>query len=154
MKDFTIIIDTREQSPYTFEIIDPTPETIIRKLKTGDYSIDRFEDRIAIERKTLSDLYGSLGGKKSTRRDRLEREMKRMCDMDFAAVIVEADWKTIIKNPPSRSKLKPVSVLATIIAWMQRYGVHWLTCPNRTFAEKATHRILDRWYRDEKTGLH
>jgi len=150
MSNFTIIIDTRERSPYTFETIDPMPNTMVSGLKTGDYSVDGFQDRITVERKSLTDLYGSIG----TGRDRFEREMARMYSMDFAAVVVEADWTTIIKNPPSRSKLKPVSVFATILAWMQRYNVHWLTCPNREFAERATHRILDRWYRDEETGLH
>ena len=131
-------------------MIEPLPKTTIRGLKSGDYSIDGFEDRVAVERKSLSDLYGSLG----TGRDRFEREMVRLKDFEFAAVVIEAPWSTIINKPPSRSRLKAVSVVATIIAWMQRYRVHWITCPNRIFAEKITHRILDRWYRDEETGLH
>ena len=150
IKNFTIIVDTREQSPYSFQGVSPIPDTIVRGLSTGDYSLDGYEDRVTVERKSLSDLYGSVG----TGRDRFEREMGRMAQLEFSAVVVEAEWSTIILSPPSRSRLKPVSVLATIIAWMQRYDVHWLTCPNRVFAEKLTHRILDRWYRDEQTGLH
>ena len=150
MPPFTIVIDTREQAPYTFDSINPKPNTITLGLKTGDYSLDGFEDRITIERKSLSDLYGSVG----MGRDRFEREIARMVDMYFAAVVIEADWKTIIQNPPVRSKMSPKSVLATICAWMQRYRVHWIACPNRMFAEKITYRLLDRWYRDEETGLH
>lgn len=154
MKNFTIIIDTQERTRihrgYTFDIIKPAPPTIIRGLKTGDYSLEGYEDRITIERKSKTDLYGSIGNG----RDRFEREMDRMSSFEFAAVVVEAEWGDIIKNPPTRSGLKPVSVLATVIAWMQRYNVHWITCPNRIFAEKTTYRLLDRWYRDEETGLH
>jgi len=147
---FTIIIDSREQTPYTFDIINPVPSTTIRGLKTGDYSILGFEDRVTVERKSLTDLYGSLGAG----RDRFQREMLRMRDLEYAAVVIEAPWMTIINKPPSRSRLLPVSVIATIVAWSQRYKVHWIPCPNRVFAEKITHRILDRWYRDEETGLH
>ncbi len=151
MNSFTIIIDTREQAPYTFELIQPSPpNTVIRGLKTGDYSLDGYEDRITIERKSKADLYGSIG----PGRDRFENEMHRMSAFEFAAVVVESGWEDIIKNPPTRSGLKPVSVFSTVIAWMQRYNVHWITCPNRTFAEKTTYRLLDRWYRDEETGLH
>jgi len=154
MPPFTIIIDTQEKLGYTFESISPPPQTVIRTLKTGDYSIDGFEDRVTVERKSLSDLYKTLGGKTSNNRDRFEREIVRMVDMDFAAIVIEADWKTIIRNPPSRSGLNSKSVLATILAWMQRHNAHWITCPNRMFAEKITYRLLDRWYRDEETGLH
>lgn len=154
MKNFTIIIDTQERTRihrgYTFDIIVPKPNTIIHSMKTGDYSLSGYEDRITIERKSKADLYGSIG----MGRDRFEREMARMSSFEFAAVVIEAEWGDIIKNPPTRSGLKPVSVLATVIAWMQRYNVHWITCPNRTFAEKTTYRLLDRWYRDEETGLH
>ena len=45
--DFTIIIDTREQQPWTFEHYT----TANRKLDTGDYSVEGLENLLAIERK-------------------------------------------------------------------------------------------------------
>lgn len=46
-EDFTIIVDTREQQPWTFE------EYVVanKKLDTGDYSIEGLQDFFAIERK-------------------------------------------------------------------------------------------------------
>ncbi len=53
-----IIIDTREQAPFTFEGY----ETKIATLKTGDYSLEGFEDKVAVERKSKADAYGCVGG--------------------------------------------------------------------------------------------
>ncbi len=67
--DMTIVQDTREQKPLTF----PEAKVRVATLHTGDYSLDRFEDRITIKRKSLSDLLGSLGND----RDRFMREVLR-----------------------------------------------------------------------------
>jgi ERCC4-type nuclease len=45
--NFTIIVDTREQKPWSFE----NYTTAIRKLDTGDYSIEGLEHLLCIERK-------------------------------------------------------------------------------------------------------
>ena len=46
-----IIIDSREQIPYEFE------GSQVGTLKSGDYSLDGFQDRVAVERKSKADLY-------------------------------------------------------------------------------------------------
>ena len=150
MDEFVIVVDTREQAPFTFQEINPPPSIIYGGLRTGDYSIQGYELRIAIERKSLIDLFGSVG----SGRKRFQREMERMACMEFGAVVCEADWLTILRQPPSQSRMNPKSVYATILAWMQRYHVHWIMCPNRAFAEKTTYRMLERWYLDEAKGLH
>ena len=76
-----ILIDSREQRPYTFQNIKPEPpETIMQGLTTGDYSVAGFESRICVERKSMIDLFGSVG----TGRQRFEREMERMGKFDYA----------------------------------------------------------------------
>ena len=139
-----IIIDTREQTPYQFATITPPPEVTRATLKTGDYSIEGFEDQVTIERKSLQDAFGTIG----KGRRRFIRELERMSSYNFAAVVIEADWNTIIRNPPTRSKLNPKSVYSSILAWMQRYGVHFVMAPNRAFAEKTTYRLLERYLKD------
>ena len=71
---------------------------------------------------------------------------------DFAAVIIEADWKTIIKEPPERSKLNPNSVLGTSTSWMIRYGVPWIACPGRRFAEIYTFRLFQQFWKFHIAG--
>jgi len=143
-----IIRDTREQFPYLFRDVTPRPRIVISPLKTGDYSVKGFENLITIERKSLLDAYGTFG----KRRGQFERELERMSQFQFAAVVIEADWETIIRKPPFRSKLNPKTIYASVIAWQQRYGVHFWACPNRAFAEKTTYRILERFWKDKNEG--
>ena len=99
---------------------------------------------MCIERKTLLDAYATFG----RGRKRFERELERMKAMDFAAVVIEADWHTIIRRPPERSQLTPKAVVASIIAWCQRHDVHFFTCGDRRLAEVLTFRLLERFWRD------
>lgn len=156
---FTVIIDNNEQHPYHFTDFSADSRqkfrpliipTITRSLNTGDYSIDTLEHAVTVERKSLADLYSTLG----QGRDRFERELVRMSEMDFAAVVVEADWPSIIERPPPHSELLPKTVYRSVLAWQQRFSnVHWWACATRSFAERTTFRILERYYRDFKDGL-
>lgn len=144
-----IVRDTREQAGYTFSYLSPAPIIVDATLHTGDYSLRGYEDQLAIERKGLSDCFGTFGhGRK-----RFERELERMKTLQFAAVVIEGDWFTIFHRPPKFSKLKPKTIHASIIAWQQRYGVHFFTCPDRNFAERTTYRMLERFYKDRQNGL-
>ncbi len=155
--DFTVIIDTREQKPM---LIDkpgdpnfPDLNCEVGTLKTGDYSINGMDTpdcahSICIERKSLPDLFSSTG----RGRDRLEREFIRMLEFDYAALVIEADYKTIFESPPELSQMLPKSVFRTIIAFSQRYKVHCYPCSNRSFAEKTTYLLLKRFWDDRQPG--
>jgi DNA excision repair protein ERCC-4 len=140
-----ILRDTREQTGYDFACITPPPVVEVATLATGDYSLKGFESRITIERKSLSDAFGTFG----RGRRRFQLELERMVGYQFAAVVIESDWETILRRPPARSRLHPQTVLASVIAWSQRFRVHFFTCPDREFAERFTYRLLDRFYRDQ-----
>jgi ERCC4-type nuclease len=143
IQDFTIIIDTREQRPYTFQNIKPEPpETIIQGLTTGDYSVAELESRICVERKSMVDLFGSVG----KGRARFECEMERMNKFDYAALVIESDLSSIFVNPPAWSKMHPKVVFRTIISWSQRYNVYVWPMWNRESAERVTYLILKRYY--------
>ena len=159
MQAMTIRVDTREQSPFDFaSVASPViPFTTVRAtLQTGDYDLAAFADagrdpieQIVVERKSLSDLYGSLGHG----RERFEREFQRMADYGYAAVVIESDWLQIMRpNDYLRhpTLVRPKSVVQTLLAWSQRYEVHVYPCPGRRFAEQLTHRMLERWARDHE----
>ena len=144
-----IIQDTREQTPYTFTCITPPPLVEVATLSAGDYSLKGLTDQIAVERKSLADTFGTFG----QGRERFERELSRLSQMRFAAVMIEAPWEQIILHPPRRSKLNPKTVHASIVAWQIRYEtIHFWTCPNRVFAERTTYRLLKRFWDDLQTG--
>lgn len=56
-------------------------------------------------------------------------------------------------GPPEYSQLDPKIVFRTILCWQQRFtSTHWLLCPDRRFAEIATFRVLERFYKDTVSG--
>jgi ERCC4-type nuclease len=114
----TIIIDSREQTPWMFPDNWPTEKA---GLVTGDYSLKNFTDLICIERKSLSDLVGCVG----KGRDRFKRELKRMQAYKCRAVVVEATYKRIIGGN-WRGKVKPEQVLGSIASWGVRYNVEFI----------------------------
>lgn len=154
-----IVCDTREQEPYTFaglksDAVDGghvmTVRTERRTLKSGDYSLAGFETRVAVERKSLADLFGTIG----QGRDRFERELERLSEYEFATVMIESTWPEILSAPPVHSKLPPKTVLRSAIAWQQRYpNVHWFTAGTRRTAEAITLRILERFWKESQAKV-
>lgn len=153
---FTILIDQREKLPYSFADIRAdakqknAPITIRSQsghLPSGDYSIEGFTDRVAVERKSLDDLYGTLG----QNRDRFVRELERLAEMDVAWVVIEAEWSEILGSPPPRSELNPKTIVRSVQAWMVRYPrLHWVCVPGRDFGEVMTFRLLERFWIEEQ----
>ena len=147
-------MDNREQLPWSFEAVTIGTGKSTKQLQleitngtlpAGDYSIVGMETRVALERKSLSDLFGTL----STGRDRFVRELAKLNAYDYAAVIVESEWSNMMTNPPERSKFPPVSVNGLYIAYMVRYPrVHWVWAPDRYVASKLAYKILDRFYEE------
>jgi ERCC4-type nuclease len=149
-----VLIDSREQLPFRFTGLRADAKqgrrplavtTLSQLLPTGDYSLEGLHDQVAVERKSLADLFHTLG----QGRERFERELERLAAMQFAAVVVEADWLKILSDPPDHSRLNPKTIFRSVIAWQQRFPrVHWWPCPNRRFAEIVTLRILERFLKD------
>ena len=139
---FIIAVDTREQRPYTFENIKLPPEVIVQTLQTGDYSIAGLDNLVCVERKSLADLFSSVG----TGRARFEREMVRMSKMDYAALVIESSMAGIFTNPPSRSKMNPRAVFRTLLSWSIKYNIHVWPAWNREAGEKITYILLKNFY--------
>lgn len=160
---FIIVRDTQEQLPYSFSFARGDPDRWTRfrvtrkRLVTGDYATTRtgvlvepttpVAEVATVERKSLSDLYATLSG----RREQFLEEMQRMSRYGYACVVVEAPMESIY-DPNAIFcrfiKLNPRSVIATFVATSQRFGVHFWTLPHRHGAEQFTFRILERWYLD------
>lgn len=140
----TLVIECVRKPLWSFEPREIEIKGESHRVGFADYSIEGYESKVAIERKSIPDLFATLG----SRRDRFEAEVCRIGqDAEFAAVVIEGDWNQILTwkgHGPS-----PHSVHGTITAWQQRYrGTHWMLCPTRAFAEKQTFRMLERFWRD------
>jgi ERCC4-type nuclease len=147
----SVVIDTREGLPYTFAGLyadarqGRAPLTVLTvrcALPSGDYSLDGHERSLAVERKSLADLFNTLG----QGRGRFQRELERLAAMPAAHVVIESSWTGILKDPPERSRLLPKTVHRSVISWVQRYPtIHWWPMCCRRLAEITTFRILERW---------
>jgi len=156
----TIWVDTSEQRPYRFtDLPAHGPYRVERhSLDTADYLVDPQAPQAEfikparsaiVERKSLADLYGTVG----RGRRRFEAELARMGAYGFRAIVIEAEWSQIL-NPNAHlvkpTKMLPKSMLASLLAWQQRYNVHVIPCPGRAAAERITFRLLERWFRDQQ----
>jgi DNA excision repair protein ERCC-4 len=138
----TIVIDTREQTPYSFDW------SITGTLKTGDYSLLGCEEEICIERKSASDAYGTIGAG----RDRFRRELERMAQMRYAAIVVEATLYDFVHAPPQYSALNPKAAIGSLLAWSVKYGVHVFFAGDRAHGQAVTGKLLSKFWQYKQEG--
>lgn len=132
LKELNIVCDTREQENewiVGYFNTKKIPHTS-RKLDAGDYSATlgdySLENDVVIERKAdLDELCGNL----TIDRERLEREFIRAKANGVRVFLLVEDgsWEDIILGN-YRSKLKPNSFMATLLAWQARYNLTIIFC--------------------------
>lgn len=138
----TILIDTREQAPLVIQAF-PTERAT---LPVGDYGVRGFSDwtrpAFIVERKSLNDLLGSI----TTGRDRFMREIERMRQFGFRALVIEATQDDV-ELGQYRSGMPPKSVLATLDALAVRTNVHVFWCGNATGAARQVESLVRQFTR-------
>ena len=88
--NFTIIIDTREQTPWTFD----NYVTASKKLDTGDYSILGMEDIFTIERKkSVSEVANNIS------ESRFDKELIRLKNYKHKFLLLEFNLKDVLNYP-------------------------------------------------------
>jgi ERCC4-type nuclease len=145
---FIVVADSREQLPWLFNAISAGGKAVIvpverGTLQSGDYSIKGLENVVAIERKSVSDFYGSI----TTGRTRLEAEFQRMEAMQFSAIIVEDRFESVLDPGFHGSRVNPNAVRATVASWSVKYKTRWFFVPSRTQAERLAFELLSKFYK-------
>jgi hypothetical protein len=153
---FSIIVDTREQAPYTFAGLRANADrggkplwvpTIRKGLTHGDYAVAGLP-RFAIERKSIADLFGSV----SRRENFIGRLERWSAHLDLAVVVVEGERSEILSGPPPFCRYPVKSLMRSIHHWTVRYPtVHWEFWPGRRKAEAATFRLLEAYWSRHRT---
>ena len=149
---FKIIVDTREQKPLT----DFKRDTVRKKLDTGDYSIEGYEEVITFEHKTIKDLIGTCDVRN---RDRFKRELLRMDTYDFYCIVISGNETDVIKQcnktyrtqykaymakkkngikcrPPMRPEVRAKSVFGTLKALRADFNCHYYFFGNKQLASE------------------
>ena len=180
---FAILVDQAEKHPWGFtdlkarSFIDKDMRTYLPRVESaylgigrGDYSIDGFQSRVGIERKSMPDFQSTLLGWEHDvdrgeyvlsvdRRARFKRELATLATLDLKAVVVEASLGECLANVPSwgvRSSIENAKYLAaTYLAWSQQFaGVPWYFCEDRRMAEEVCFRLLEKWWAEEQKHAH
>ena len=123
----TIIEDTREQTPLDFTGHRGV-ESVRSGLKTGDYSVQGYEDKICFERKSVADLVGTLIGG----HERFLREMDRMKDYEDKYILVEHTAGTVYRYCERHGwEYKFDTIIQSLLAYAYHYRVRVKFCKNR-----------------------
>jgi len=136
-----IVIDTREQHPYSFSV-----PAVRRKLDGGDYSIEGYETVAAIERKELNDYVQTVIYQK----DRFRKELAKLANYRLKAIVVEASMSDVIAGR-YEGHIAPQSVIGATAGIILGFGVPvYFTC-NRQIALHFTEILLTKFY-ERETG--
>jgi len=143
---FTIIVDTREQIPWEFGFHD----TAKKKLDTGDYSIEGFEDILAIERKkSVSEIATNLS------ESRFKDVLQRLSKIKHPYMVFEFSLDEVYSFPvgsdiPKRMwdklKISGNYIIKRLIEIQLEYGIQIVFCDDASNAERFSASLMKRIY--------
>ncbi|MFC1834281.1 ERCC4 domain-containing protein [Thermodesulfobacteriota bacterium] len=117
---------------------------IRKKLDTGDSSICRAEQWVAVERKTTDDLITCF----TRERERFVRELQRFQAIPHRWIIVEGSYRDLLRGKYI-SRMKPKSAWESCVALMVRYAVPCLMVGASSYTgAQLCQSLLLRWVRE------
>lgn len=144
-----VLIDTREQRPLK---IKAYPVEVIG-LPVGDYGIKGFSDwnnpQFICERKSLDDLIQSL----THGRDRFEREVLKMRQFAFRALLIEAE-QVQVEIGDFRSAAKPNAIMQSLASFQVRNNLHVIWCGNHNSTARTLERLVRQFVRGLEKNMH
>jgi len=152
MSKMTIICDTREQvgKGWKFRASANCRGVIREKLDVGDYSLKGYEHLVCIERKTLGDLYGTLGNQ--TNYNRFLKEWERAKDHPIKMLIIEATLAEVNKGYPW-SRVHPNNIHGKLISLQVKHNVHVVFAGRKDKARAYTRKLLSKLWNYCEDGV-
>ncbi len=145
----TVLIDTREQTPFTFvNFRNWIGNAYRQKLDNGDYSIAGMEGLLALERKTLSDLISTLIQK----RQRFFRCCENLAKLRWKAILVEATYENMkCFYDEGWTSAHPNAICGSLDAVEAKFGIPVIyTSTHRQLSEEKAASWLSKhftyWY--------
>ncbi len=147
-----VLIDTREKTPFDFGAFrNWIAGQKIKTLKVGDYSVERMEKLLILERKTLTDLITTL----MQQRTRFFKMCEQMTAYRWRALLIEASYEDIKSSYDDEwTFAHPNAVSGTLDALEARFGIPVIyTSRYRQLAEERAASWLSKhftyWYLEE-----
>lgn len=147
MSEFTIIVDTREQKPWTFE----NHSIANTKLDTGDYSIQGLEHILCIERKrNVAEIANNIT------ENRFKDVIDRIKTYKFPFILLEFNINDVLRYPIgstipkklwSKIRISPQYIMKHLIDMQVENNIHVIFCGDSSNAEKIALSIMRRVYK-------
>lgn len=141
---FEIIIDTREQQPWTFDEV----AVANHKLETGDYSIKGYENLLCIERKkSVNEIAQNIT------ESRFKDVIERMSQHKYSFLILEFSLEDIYRYPIGSNvpkklwdkiKINSSFIIKNLLEIQLMNGIHVLYCGDATNANKMALSIMKK----------
>lgn len=136
-----IIVDTREQRPLPFRAEGIITQVRHEALDAGDYACE-FEDgkraEVVFERKSLSDLFGTMTS--GYKRFKAEMERAKAAGTELV-VVVEASVAQVALGA-EHSTVSGESIVTKLFTLRERYGLETVFVRSR---DEATYYMMHRW---------
>lgn len=141
-----ISVDTSEPVETAYDFSAYGAKQSRQNLYTADYSILGYHELCVVERKTLSDAYGSI----ASGRERFEDTCRRMGEImakpnGYAAIVIEANFDEFVKGP-DHSMMNRRSAVNTYVAWSVKYKIPVFFAADRRMGIGVTEALLRHWY--------
>lgn len=165
LSTFVVLIDSKEQQPFTFEGTRTDSDQgckplIVQKLikdlgaNHGDYSLDGYERAVHIERKGPGDAVSTFLAAPDTERGiNWRKTLNFLAEIPTAAVVIECTRGQMLSLVESRGKRSKAALVKTlfrqVLAWEDDYRIPFIFCDDRRMAEMATLALLRRFYKHE-----
>ncbi len=150
LRNINIIIDTREQQPWEFDHFT----TSSKKLDTGDYTVEGYEDILCIERKkSVGEFANNIVEK------RFADVIDRMTKYKYAFFIMEFSMQDVLSYPigsnvPKRmwDHLRVTSsfILKVLLEIQLKHNIKILFCDDKSNATKIAQSLMVKVYELER----
>ena len=150
-----IICDSREQKPLDFRLSKNLTDVIKKKLNVGDYSIEGYEDKIGIERKSALDLFGTLG--KGHKRFKKEIERVKALNMDYFGIVVECCFNKVMNKEFENShysNMMGFQIINTCYTYKMKHNIDIIFCNNRNEASAIIRNIFNAYLKTKGSELN
>jgi ERCC4-type nuclease len=133
-----IVVDTREQNPFSFERFHNWFSGIEKRaLKIGDYSVAGLEDVCVVERKSLDDLLRSLHVERSVFVSRL----RNMSEYPDRLLVITAPLSQV-KSRYEHSRANPNQITQSLVATLAGLRVPFLCVDTHELGEEIVASYL------------
>lgn len=140
--NFTVIIDTREQQPWSFG----NYTTANKKLDTGDYSVEGLEHLLCIERKQSIGEFAN-----NITESRFKDVVERMSKFKYSFLLLEFDLEHVLSYPvgsdvPKRMwdklRVSPAFILKHLLELQIYHNIKVIFCGNYSNANHIATSIM------------